>query len=121
MNLFGTLTYVERSETVFANRSTQSGDTRLTDDERIRSLYLEFPICRQLVGTLSKTEGLEGNISVPERSGGNPYQGQYEVTPSEETIVLETKNKTMNHNVTVNAIPSNYGRISWDGTTITVW
>lgn len=113
MNLFGTLTYVERSETVFANRSTQSGDTRLTDDERISSLYLEHPICRQLIGNLSKTEGLTGDLSVPERSGGVPYEGDYEITPGEEPIVLNTTGKVMLQDLTIEPIPTDYGKVTW--------
>ena len=54
-------------------------------------------------------------------SGDLPaYTGGYSVTPSEETQVLQTKNKRMTDNVTVAPIPSNYGRITWDGTVITV-
>ena len=72
-------------------------------------------------GTLTTQPTIIGSLSIPLATDTNPYQGQYEVTPSEETIVLETRNKSMNHNVTVNAIPSNYGRISWDGRSLTVW
>ena len=48
------------------------------------------------------------------------YSGQTEVTPSEETQVLQTANKTVLHNIVVNPIPSNYGRITWNGSTLTV-
>lgn len=50
----------------------------------------------------------------------DPYTGSYEVTPSEETQTLETKNLRMTDNVTINPIPSNYGLITWNGTFITV-
>lgn len=50
----------------------------------------------------------------------DPYTGAYEVTPSEETQTLETYNKRMTGNVTINPIPSNYGLITWNGAFITV-
>lgn len=48
------------------------------------------------------------------------YEGLTEVTPSSEAQVLETKNLRMDENVTINPIPSNYGLITWNGSTITV-
>ena len=48
------------------------------------------------------------------------YEGETEITPSAETQVLQTNNFRMTDNITINPIPSNYGLISWDGSTITV-
>ena len=48
------------------------------------------------------------------------YSGQTEVTPSEETQTLQTANRTVLQNIVVNPIPSNYGRITWNGSTLTV-
>ena len=48
------------------------------------------------------------------------YDGPYTVTPSTQTQTLQTANKTLSHNVTVGAIPSNYGLITWNGSTLTV-
>ncbi len=48
------------------------------------------------------------------------YEGTYEVTPSAETQILSTNQLRMTDNVTINPIPSNYGLITWDGSTITV-
>ena len=53
--------------------------------------------------------------------GCDPYTGDYVVTPSEETQTLETYNKRMTDNVTINPIPSNYGRIAWNGATLLVF
>lgn len=50
----------------------------------------------------------------------DPYMGAYEVTPSGETQTLETENKRMTGNVTINPIPNNYGLITWNGSIITV-
>lgn len=48
------------------------------------------------------------------------YEGATEVTPSAAEQVLQTKNFRMTENITINPIPSNYGLITWDGSTITV-
>ena len=48
------------------------------------------------------------------------YSGAYEVTPSQETQILETAGLKMTDNVTVNPIPSNYGLIGWNGAYMTV-
>ncbi len=48
------------------------------------------------------------------------YTGPTEVTPSLETQVLYTENKSVLSNITVNPIPSNYGLITWNGSTLTV-
>ena len=39
------------------------------------------------------------------------YAGDYEVTPTKDTQILQTQGKFMEHNLTVNPIPSNYGLI----------
>ena len=48
------------------------------------------------------------------------YDGEYLITPTEEVQVLSTKDTRLLSNVTIGAIPSNYGRISWDGTKLTI-
>ena len=48
------------------------------------------------------------------------YTGSYTVTPANEDIVLNTRGKMLTENLTVEAIPSNYGLITWDGSVITV-
>lgn len=45
----------------------------------------------------------------------SPYEGTYEVTPSSDSQTLRTAGKTMERNVTVNPIPSEYADVS--GTT----
>ena len=51
---------------------------------------------------------------------GEHYQGAYNVTPSDTAQVLDTSGLIMDGNITVDPIPSNYGLITWDGSTITV-
>lgn len=49
-----------------------------------------------------------------------PYEGEYEVTPSRETQVLETAELMMTAPVIVNPIPRNYGLITYNGFEILV-
>ena len=49
-----------------------------------------------------------------------PFEGDYEVTPSAETQTLRTKGKRMTGDVVINPIPSNYGLITWNGAFLTV-
>lgn len=48
------------------------------------------------------------------------YEGPYEFTPTEEVQTIEIYKKTAVSNIIVNPIPSNYGLITWDGSTLTV-
>lgn len=50
----------------------------------------------------------------------NVYEGSYSITPTSETQTLQTEHLMMADNLTVNPIPSNYGLITWDGSTLTV-
>ena len=49
------------------------------------------------------------------------YSGPYEVTPSEETQVLATAGAVVDENIKINPIPSNYGRIAWNGSALLVY
>lgn len=51
---------------------------------------------------------------------GDIYDGTYIVTPTREQQVLNTANRVLLNNVVVNAIPSNYGLITWDGHALTI-
>lgn len=57
---------------------------------------------------------------IPTRPKGIDYEGEYEVTPTEETQILRTSGRLMDRNVVVNPIPSNYGRITYSGNILTV-
>lgn len=48
------------------------------------------------------------------------YQGTYEVTPTRGSQTLPTQGLMMTRNVVINPIPSNYGLITWNGSTLTV-
>lgn len=48
------------------------------------------------------------------------YQGTYTITPGDEVIVLNTSGMKMERDVTIDKIPSNYGKIGWNGSYLTV-
>lgn len=48
------------------------------------------------------------------------YDGPYRITPTTETQVLQTRNKLLDGEITIEPIPDNYGLITWNGSVITV-
>jgi len=50
----------------------------------------------------------------------NYYDGEYSITPADEPQTIPIIGKTARQNITVGAIPNNYGLITWNGSTITV-
>ena len=48
------------------------------------------------------------------------YDGITEITPSQNTQILQTSNKVLTRNIVVNSIPSNYGLITYNGSILTV-
>lgn len=48
------------------------------------------------------------------------YEGAYEITPSAEAQTLPSTDTVIHRDIVINPIPSNYGRITYDGTVITV-
>ena len=48
------------------------------------------------------------------------YTGETTITPGDEEIVLPTTLKSLLTDITINPIPSNYGKITWNGSTLLV-
>lgn len=48
------------------------------------------------------------------------YLGPYEFTPTESTQTIEINGLKATDDITINPIPSCYGLITWNGSTITV-
>lgn len=48
------------------------------------------------------------------------YEGAYEITPSAEVQTLPSTDTVTHRGIVINPIPSNYGLITWNGTTLTV-
>lgn len=67
----------------------------------------------------SLTVGM-GTPVAKEYIDADPYMGPYSATPSAEAQTFSTRNLRMTEDFVVNPIPSNYGLITWDGSTLTV-
>ena len=65
-------------------------------------------------------QGIQGTLTIPSAVGVEIYDGEYEFTPTEDTQTISIENKMATQDITINPIPSNYGLITWDGSTITV-
>ena len=83
----------------------------------------------KLSGKLSQTEGLTGRLSGSKGLSGShsmeavqipSYSGSTEFTPTDSVQVIEAAGFLFEENITINAIPSNYGLITWNGSTLTV-
>ena len=83
----------------------RAGDTVVIDGE----LSLVIP-CDGESGIVTKVIGQD----LP------TYMGVTEVTPTTAEQVLDTSNKVVTRNIVINPIPSNYGLITWNGSTLTV-
>jgi len=53
-------------------------------------------------------------------SDAEEYAGPYEATPTASAQTFPTTGKLMVREFTVNPIPSNWGLITWNGSTLTV-
>ena len=51
---------------------------------------------------------------------GDIYEGSYEFTPTQEQQTIQIEGLIAAHDITVNPIPSNYGKITWNGSILTV-
>ena len=74
----------------------------------------------QLNGALTGVGTLGGSMSVPPLRQTNPFEGAYEYTPTSETQVVEINGLRATEDIIINAIPNNYGLITWNGATLTV-
>lgn len=63
------------------------------------------------------TATFENTVVVPV---GEYYMGEYVVTPTDTEQVLLTDGLISAHNIVINPIPSNYGKINWNGAVLTV-
>lgn len=48
------------------------------------------------------------------------YRGSYEVTPTDQDQTLNTEGLMMSDNLVVKKIPTNYGKVSYNGSYLTV-
>lgn len=48
------------------------------------------------------------------------YEGAYSISPSTQEQTIPIMGLTARQNITVGAIPQNYGLVTWNGSTLTV-
>lgn len=73
-----------------------------------------------VIGSINdKKVVLSGDIKTGAKHIPN-YDGPYTVIPGDEVIILTTKDMKCLENITVNPVPSNYGKIGWNGSYLTV-
>lgn len=51
---------------------------------------------------------------------GGDYNGPYTFTPSGSTQTIAIAGKMASGDITINPIPSTYGRVTWNGSTLTI-
>lgn len=71
-------------------------------------------------GSLHGSASIHGELSI-RGSHSAPYDGSYEVVPSEDLQTLGTQRRVLANDIVIHPIPSNYGRIDWDGSVLTVY
>ena len=63
---------------------------------------------------------LDSGVAIVNYIEGEIYDGPTTITPSQDTQILQTNGFVLTKNITVAAIPSNYGLITWNGSVLTV-
>ena len=85
---------------------------------------------KSLKGSIASKKSLKGSITTKEKISGfvnaggmtqqESYDGSYEVIPTIEQQILQTKNKTMVNDLTIKSIPYSESDNSAGGITVTI-
>ncbi len=78
------------------------------------------PISISVKASVSTANVTTGTPIAKEYLNVEPYTGDYTFTPSDSTQTIETTGKRLTDDIVINPIPSNYGLITWNGSTLTV-
>lgn len=100
--------------------TTQSLPMEVTPGEEVE-LSISFP--KVVPMTMEQTKTVNMGLStkvVVNHISGDTYDGDYTITPTQNAQTLQTIYKTCTDNIKINPIPSNYGLITWNGSTLTV-
>lgn len=68
----------------------------------------------------AQVEALHGEITLPDVVVPGAFPGPYTFTATDQEQTIPTQGYYMAEDIIINPVPSNYGLITWDGTTITV-
>lgn len=80
----------------------------------------ESGLTKTIDGQMSLNAIIDGNAGSYMPVYPASYTGETEATPSEETQTLLTHGLTVVQDIVINPIPTNYGKITWNGTVLTV-
>ena len=82
----------------------------------------DLDLINELIGDLSLDHKCDGEVGefMAIHEALPAYTGVTEITPTNEVQVLETERKSVLENIVINPIPSNYGLITWNGSTLLV-
>lgn len=75
---------------------------------------------KSLKGSITTKEKISGFVNVGGMISQEPYEGSYEVTPTIEQQILQTKNKTMVDDLTIKSIPYAEVTNTSNGITVTI-
>lgn len=116
------LTPEDEEETVIT-QDEESGDIHIDADETDEQepvIELEAEENESVDIEIAEEADSEIELSMEDEGVGEypVYAGEYEITPSLETQTLETAYRVLTSNVVIAPIPNNYGKISYDGSTL---
>lgn len=63
---------------------------------------------------------MEVGTAVIVRGNVPHYEGEYQFTPTEYEQVIPVYDLVCDQNITIDPIPTNYGKITWNGSVLTV-
>lgn len=85
---------------------------------------------KSLKGSIASKKSIKGSITTKEKISGfvnvggmiqqESYNGSYEITPTIEQQILQTKNKTMINDLTIKSIPYSEVTNTSNGITVTI-
>ena len=110
---------------VLASTSTLSGELRSTSTlagklAHMSTLTGSLNASRNVLnGSLRGTATLTGKLTKP-KIDADIYYGDTDITPSDTVRTLLTGGKMLLSDITIEPIPSNYGKITWNGLVLTV-
>lgn len=70
--------------------------------------------------SLTGSEQMTAELTLPKGKASPPFTGAYTYTPTQETQTIPINGLKAIQDITIEPIPSNYGLITWNGSTITV-
>lgn len=71
-----------------------------------------------LTGKVSEKQGLSGALTI---AGSIPsFPGPYTVIPGDVVQTIACAGLLMSQDIIIQPVPSNYGRIAWDGVSLSV-